>query len=100
MIRVIITIFALLLTFPALAGDVHVRGYTRSDGTYVKPHVRSAPDSTRANNYGPGNAGPYPGWNGRHRDADGDGTPNYRDMDDDNDGTHDDYDAGQYNPNR
>lgn len=26
-------------------GTVHVRGYTRSDGTYVRPHVRSAPGS-------------------------------------------------------
>lgn len=23
--------------------DVHVRGYTRKDGTYVPPHTRSAP---------------------------------------------------------
>lgn len=27
----------------AFAGDVHVRGYFRKDGTYVAPHVRSAP---------------------------------------------------------
>lgn len=24
-------------------GTVHVKGYTRKDGTYVKPHTRSAP---------------------------------------------------------
>lgn len=24
-------------------GSVHVKGYTRKDGTYVKPHTRSAP---------------------------------------------------------
>lgn len=34
------------------AQDVHVRGYTRSNGTYVQPHVRSAPDGNPYNNYG------------------------------------------------
>lgn len=24
-------------------GTVHVKGYTRKDGTYVRPHIRSAP---------------------------------------------------------
>lgn len=33
------------------ASDVHVRGYTRSDGVYVQPHVRSAPDGNPYNNY-------------------------------------------------
>ena len=28
-------------------GSVHVRGYTRSDGTYVPPHTRSAPGRGR-----------------------------------------------------
>jgi len=32
-------------------GDVGVRGYTRRDGTYVQPHVRSAPNSTRLDNF-------------------------------------------------
>lgn len=35
---------------PAMA-QVNVRGYTRSDGTYVQPHVRSAPDGNPYNNY-------------------------------------------------
>jgi hypothetical protein len=26
-------------------GPVHVRGYTRKDGTYVKPHTRSRPNT-------------------------------------------------------
>lgn len=49
-----IFIAALLLlgaVMPAFAGDVHVRGYTRSNGTYVAPHVRSAPDGNPYNNY-------------------------------------------------
>jgi hypothetical protein len=32
-------------------GAVVVRGYTKSNGTYVAPHVRTAPDSTPANNW-------------------------------------------------
>lgn len=34
------------------AGIVNVGGYTRSNGTYVAPHVRTAPDTTDTNNYG------------------------------------------------
>jgi hypothetical protein len=36
---------------PALAADTPVQGYYRSDGTYVAPHYRSAPDSTPNNNW-------------------------------------------------
>lgn len=31
---------------------VYVRGYTRSNGTYVAPHTRSNPDGNPYNNYG------------------------------------------------
>lgn len=42
------------------SGDVHVRGYTRQDGTYVPPHWRSRPDGNPSNNYSfPGNTNPY-----------------------------------------
>jgi hypothetical protein len=56
----------LLFVQPAFAqskgGSVHVRGYTRKDGTYVAPHERSAPDSTPANNWSTkGNVNPYTG---------------------------------------
>jgi hypothetical protein len=78
----------------AFAKDVHVRGYYRKDGTYVQPHVRSAPDGVRWNNYGP--SGGVDMMNGRNRDADGDGTPNYQDRDDNNNGIQDDYDRNQY----
>jgi opacity protein-like surface antigen len=47
--------FALLslvaMAAPALAADTYVQGYHRSDGTYVAPHYRSAPDSTPNNNW-------------------------------------------------
>ncbi|MCK4487150.1 MAG: hypothetical protein KAU38_10365 [Desulfobacterales bacterium] len=35
----------------AFAGDVYVRGYYRSNGTYVRPHYRSAPDGNSWNNW-------------------------------------------------
>lgn len=45
--------------------DVRVRGYTRGDGVYVQPHYRTAPDSTRNNNYSTyGNRNPYTGKRG------------------------------------
>jgi len=44
------------------ANDVFVRGYRRRDGTYVRPHWRSAPDGVPENNFGfPGNRNPYTG---------------------------------------
>lgn len=51
-----------------LPGDVHVRGYYRKDGTYVAPHYRTAPDSSRSNNYShKGNVNPYTGKRGTKR---------------------------------
>lgn len=41
---------------------VSVRGYTRKDGTYVRPHMRSNPDGNPYNNWSfPGNTNPYTG---------------------------------------
>ena len=49
---------ALVLTIlvSAIPADaqVHVQGYYRSNGTYVQPYVRSAPDGLPYNNYGRG----------------------------------------------
>lgn len=36
---------------PALAGQTYVKGHIRKDGTYVQPHIRSSPNSTRVDNY-------------------------------------------------
>lgn len=44
-------VLAMMLTAPAFA-DKAVRGYTRSDGTYVQGHTRSSPDAYRSNNPG------------------------------------------------
>lgn len=55
-----------LMAGSALAqGNVRVDGYTRRDGTYVAPHYRTAPDSSRTNNFGSqGNYNPYTGQQG------------------------------------
>lgn len=45
--------------------DVHVRGYYRSNGTYVQPHYRSSPNGTTLDNYSTkGNVNPYTGKEG------------------------------------
>jgi hypothetical protein len=81
------------------AKDVYVKGYYRKDGTYVRPHVRSAPNQYRWDNYGPSrNSSEL--MNPRTRDYDRDGIPNYRDRDDDNDGRLDDQDSRQYGRDR
>lgn len=42
--------------------QVSVRGYYRSNGTYVEPHYRSSQNSTPYDNYSyPGNTNPYTG---------------------------------------
>ncbi|MDP9511100.1 hypothetical protein Q7O56_18800 [Pseudomonas protegens] len=45
--------------------DKNVSGYTKSNGTYVAPHVRSSADSSYNNNWTvKGNTNPYTGQNG------------------------------------
>jgi hypothetical protein len=49
----------------ASAADRAVNGYTRSNGTYVQPYERTAPNNTRADNYSTqGNTNPYTGQQG------------------------------------
>jgi hypothetical protein len=55
------SILLALITFCCPA-QVRVKGYYRSNGTYVQPHVRSSPDADPYNNYSyPGNYNPYTG---------------------------------------
>lgn len=66
-------VFALLAlavtATPALA-DQSVKGYTRSNGTYVAPHYRSAPNNVQYDNYSTkGNTNPYTGQRGSQRDT-------------------------------
>jgi hypothetical protein len=63
-----ISIFAALLLAALSAtahADKYVSGYTKSNGTYVAPHVRSTADSSYTNNWTvKGNTNPYTGQNG------------------------------------
>lgn len=54
-----------LVSFEASARDTYVNGYTKSNGTYVEPHYRTAPDHNAFNNYSAqGNVNPYTGHAG------------------------------------
>lgn len=58
--KFILLIFA-LMTLQVVA-QVHVNGYYRKDGTYVRSHYRSNPDGNPYNNWSfPGNTNPYTG---------------------------------------
>jgi len=58
----ILIIFSLFLSLAFASDDVKVSGYYRKDGTYVKGHYRSSPDSDPTNNWSfPGNVNPYTG---------------------------------------
>jgi len=60
--HIIITILLMFCAVVAEAGDTRVRATVRSDGTYVAPHYRTAPNSTRYDNYSTkGNYNPYTG---------------------------------------
>lgn len=52
----------LFLTSVLSFAQVHVRGYYRKNGTYVRPHVRTRPNHTKTDNYSyPGNYNPNTG---------------------------------------
>ena len=62
----------LLILLTLVAGqagaDTYVNGYTRSNGTYVEPHMRSDANSVRYDNYSShGNSNPYTGQTGYQR---------------------------------
>lgn len=61
-------VFALLFAataLPAIADDTYVNGYFKSNGTYVEPHFRSAPNGNPYDNYSTkGNINPYTGKSG------------------------------------
>lgn len=61
-IAVLLALCAMLFVSLAEARGVRVRGYTRKDGTYVAPHYRSSPNSSKSDNYSTrGNYNPYTG---------------------------------------
>lgn len=70
-------LFTLLLISLTAQADVWVKGYHRSDGTYVKGHYRSSPDSSVSNNWSTkGNTNPYTGKAGT-RTYNGGNSSNY-----------------------
>ncbi len=63
--KIIIASILAAAAFGASAQSTYVNGHTRSDGTYVPGHYRSAPDGNRYNNYSTqGNVNPYTGQQG------------------------------------
>ena len=45
--------------------STHVKGYYKKDGTYVQPHYKTKPNTTKFDNYGTkGNTNPYTGKEG------------------------------------
>lgn len=61
-----LTFFLFILNLPIIAqtnpNHVYVKGYTRKDGTYVRGHYRTAPNSTNRDNFSTrGNYNPYTG---------------------------------------
>ena len=60
--KIIFTAFLLCISALLCAANVSVKGYTRADGTYVAPHVRSSPNGTASDNWTTkGNVNPYTG---------------------------------------
>ena len=42
---------SIFITTTSAQAYVYVNGYTKSNGTYVSPHVRTSPDSSCWNNF-------------------------------------------------
>ncbi|MEQ8226742.1 MAG: hypothetical protein RIA64_01550 [Rhodospirillales bacterium] len=61
---IVLTVLFCAATGAAYADD-YVRGYFKSDGTYVAPHYRSSPNNTPYDNWSTrGNVNPYTGQQG------------------------------------
>ena len=60
-----VLIAAVLAFAGAASAQVYVNPYVTKDGTYVEGHQRTAPNSTRIDNYGSqGNTNPFTGQQG------------------------------------
>lgn len=77
--KLVLVVFILLLIFASesFAGSkggyrpssgsksTYVKGYSKKDGTYVQPHYKTKPNTTKLDNYGTkGNTNPYTGKEG------------------------------------
>jgi hypothetical protein len=74
-----VVLLCAIASIPAFArGSVHVRGYYRSNGTYVAPYVRTAPNNTKVDNWSTkGNFNPYTGKEGTKSPYESLYTPSY-----------------------
>ena len=62
MIRITLLFVLCAFVSIAFAADTYVKSYTKSNGTVVQGHYRSAPNSTVDDNYSSyGNSNPYTG---------------------------------------
>ena len=60
--RKLLLLCLLIVSTHILFSQVRVSGYTRKNGTYVQPYMRSSPNSNPYDNYSfPGNTNPYTG---------------------------------------
>ena len=65
MIRLFLLFISMMMIYTSVSAAVSVRGYYRSNGTYVSPHMRSSPDGNFNNNWSTvGNVNPYTGKSG------------------------------------
>jgi opacity protein-like surface antigen len=65
---IVLLAIAAALTATAAFADEYVNGYMRQDGTYVQPHFKTSPNSTKIDNYSSqGNTNPYTGERGSQR---------------------------------
>ena len=61
-LTILLAVAIVFLATMTADADVHVRGYFRSNGTYVQPHYRSNPDGNFYNNWSTSpNVNPYTG---------------------------------------
>lgn len=67
--KLVIVLFITAISAQAFAArPVNVRGHIRSDGPYVMPHVRTAPNHTKLDNWSTkGNFNPYTGEEGTQK---------------------------------
>lgn len=62
LLLVLFFVFSFSFVSPNSADATYVRGYYRSNGTYVQPYHRTSPNSTYRDNYSyKGNYNPYTG---------------------------------------
>lgn len=78
MTRLSIAFAVFLAGVGAASAQVSVNGYYNSQGTYVAPHTRSAPNNSYNDNWSVrGNSNPYSGSYGTHSPTVNDRTPGY-----------------------